>query len=138
MKRYPPLLCICAALCLPFVACDKAAEEPAPAAQTPAPAPATLSDTTFTPEPERQVLPSDRIYFNLTQHAWYAKGEPLVHDGRNFMPSGYPIAASLPEMERTGEYQGVEYYRRADTDSVLFVPVSPGYWQVFRGGPAQR
>ena len=133
------MLFCCALLACPLIGCgsdeDASAE---PAAQTAAVDTATHSDTTFSPEPQREVLPADRIYFNLTQHEWYAKGQPLVHEGRGYMPAGFPVAASLPEMQRMGEYQGVEYYRRADADSMLYVPVSRGYWQVFRGGPAQR
>jgi hypothetical protein len=131
----------CTLLCCAVVACSgddsaaNAAEEPAPTAAADS---SGDSDTTFTPDTRRQVLPSDRIYFNLTQHEWYAKGQPLVHEGRSFMPAGFPVAASLQEMQRAGEYQGVEYYRRTDGDSSLYVPVSRGYWQVFRGGSAQR
>ena len=96
------------------------------------------TDTTFSADPDRVVLPPDRIYYSLTVHEWYARGEPLMHDGRAFQPAGLPIAASLPEMERAGEYQGVEYYRRGNADSVLFVPVHRGYWQVFRGEASPR
>ena len=137
-RRHPIIQLCCALLTCSLSACggeDNAAAEPA---QTAVVDSAARSDTTFTPDTQRQVLPVERIYFNLTQHEWYAKGQPLVHEGRSYMPAGYPVSASLPEMQRTGEYQGVEYYKRADGDSMLYVPVSRGYWQVFRGGPVQR
>ena len=121
-----------------LIACGGEENAAAGPAQTAAVDSAPRSDTTFTPDTQRQVLPAERIYFNLTQHEWYAKGQPLVHGGRAFMPVGFPVAASLPEMQRMGEYQGVEYYKRADADSILYIPVSRGYWQVFKGGPAQR
>jgi hypothetical protein len=85
------------------------------------------------PDKERESLPSSRIYYTLTDYAWYAHGEPLLHEGRPHVPVGLPIAASVEEMEKVGEYEGVDYYtRRNDPDPVLYVPVFEGYWLTFR------
>ncbi|HUF50595.1 MAG TPA: hypothetical protein VMN60_07180 [Longimicrobiales bacterium] len=131
-------LCRCAALCAALAACARAEPSTEAPAAPPAAGPGDLADTTFMPHPERVVLPADRIYYTLTEHEWYARGEPLLHEGRAFSPSGMPLAASLPDMERAGEYRGVEFYRRAGMDDALFVPVYRGYWQVFRGAAAAR
>ena len=100
-------------------------------------APLTTPEDVFEPDEERESLPSTKIYYTLTDFAWYAHGEPLVHEGRAHVPVGLPIAASVEEMERAGEYEGVEFYtRRDDSDGVLYVPVFEGYWQAFRSsGP---
>jgi hypothetical protein len=90
-------------------------------------------DPTFAPNRQRETLPSNRIYYTLTQHEWYARGQPLLHENRAYHPRGMPVTASLPEMSAIGEYEGVEYYARgADTDAVLYIPVFEGYWQAFR------
>jgi len=89
--------------------------------------------------PERETLPSHRIYYTLTQHAWYARGEPLLHDNRAWQAAGMPVAASASDMQLLGEYQGVEYYALGgDTASAVYVPVFEGYWQPFRPDTAQR
>ncbi|MGH7448458.1 MAG: hypothetical protein ACRELT_12900, partial [Longimicrobiales bacterium] len=77
------------------------------------------------------------IYYTLTNHEWYAHGEPLVHDGRPYEPAGMPISVSLSEMNRIGDFQGVEYYARdGDSEPVVYVPVFDGYWQQFRADPS--
>lgn len=95
---------------------------------------AALPPTTAEPAPSevRQVLASSRIYYDLTRFDWYARGEPLVHDQFAYQPAGTPVAADLVEMERAGEYQGVEYYRRQGDGQSLYVPVYDGYWLAFR------
>jgi hypothetical protein len=91
----------------------------------------------FAPAPDRETLPHGRIYFTLTQHEWYARGQPLLHDNVAYRPMGMPIPASVPEMRSAGEYQGVEYYvREADTERAVYVPVFEGYWQPFRADSA--
>lgn len=88
---------------------------------------------------DREALPSHRIYYTLTQHEWYARGEPLLHGGRAWHASGMPVSASTAEMELLGEYQGVEYYARSgDAVAAVFVPVFEGYWQPFRADTAQQ
>lgn len=75
--------------------------------------------------------PPPAIYYDLTRYDWYARGEPLVHEGRSYTPGGV-LAASGAEMRPAGEYGGVAYYRREDgaADS-LFVPVFERYWLTF-------
>lgn len=84
------------------------------------------------PGPAVKHLPSDRIYYDLTRFQWYARGEPLRHEGLAYQPSGMPVAIPLAEMEQIGAYDGVDYYRRAGADALLFVPVFDGYWLAFR------
>ena len=92
-----------------------------------------MADSVFAPVEDRATLPTSRIYYTLTSHEWYARGEPLLHDGRPHAPDGMPVHASLTEMTRAGEYQGVEYYvHAADTGAAVYVPVFDGYWQRFR------
>lgn len=85
----------------------------------------------------REQLARDRIYYDLTRFEWYARGEPLVRDGVAYQPAGLPIALSLRELERIGEFEGVEYYRRAGDADHLYVPVFDGYWLAFRPPPAR-
>jgi hypothetical protein len=111
-------------------AADAAAEEGAPGSSGAVP-PTPLD--AWRPDEERESLPSSRIYYTLTDYAWYAHGEPLLHEGRPHVPVGLPIAASVEEMEKVGEYEGVDYYtRRNDSEPVLYVPVFEGYWLTFR------
>ena len=107
-----------------LAACGETAEPSETAAQ---PVAQTL------PAPEaRRLLTRDRIYYDLTRYDWYARGEPLVHGQSSYQPAGAPVAASLDQMEREGEYQGVEYYRRDGDETLLYVPVFDGYWLGFR------
>jgi hypothetical protein len=82
--------------------------------------------------PRTDFLPSERIYYDLTRFEWYAHGEPLRAADLSYQPAGLPLAAPLAEMERAGEYRGVEYYRRSGSDDRLYVPVFEGYWLAFR------
>lgn len=108
-------------------------EEEPPAAERDGAALAEAGDSVFTAETDRVSLPRDRIYFTLTSHEWYARGEPLLYGGRQYRPAGMPVAASLTEMEKAGDFQGVEFYRRSgDTAATVYVPVYEGYWQIFR------
>lgn len=109
------------------------AAEPAAAVRVEAPAIIDEPDSVYAAPAERAVLPSARIYYRLTDHEWYARGEPLLHDGRAHHPAGLPVAASLAEMELAGEYERVDYYvRQHDESHALYVPVFEGYWQSFR------
>lgn len=115
------------AMLLILAGCGREEETPAPAA--------TATDSAVAEHQAaetRQVLSSDRIYYDLTRFEWYAHGEPLLHEQAGYQPAGTPVAASLTEMERTGEYEGVEYYRRTGDDQSLYVPVFDGYWLAFR------
>lgn len=110
---------------------EQAAEDPAPTALD-----SIAADSVFDPPEDLVTLPSSRIYYTLTNHEWYARGEPLVHEGRPYEPEGMPVSASLDGMTKAGEYQGVEYYvRSGEPDLAVYVPVYDGYWQRFRGDP---
>jgi hypothetical protein len=128
-------------LAVALLSADCRRSEPA-AAETAAEAPLpdhVAEDTVYTPQRERVVLSSDRIYFTLTEHEWYARGEPLLHGNAAYMPAGMPISASLDELHRAGEYQGVDFYvRDSEEEAVIYVPVFEGYWQVFRPDTAAR
>ena len=82
-------------------------------------------------EPEK--LPN-RIYYNLTQFVWYARGEPILFENAAYRTRGAPIRASADRMEKAGEYQGVEFYRTDEDDdasAVVYVPVFEGFWLPF-------
>jgi hypothetical protein len=88
---------------------------------------------------ERQTLPPSRIYYTLTDHPWYARGEPLVHENAAYHAAGMPVAASVDQMQHAGEYQGVDYYlRQGDERQAVYVPIYEGYWQSFRADTAAR
>jgi hypothetical protein len=94
------------------------------------------SDSVFSPADDRVHLPTGSIYYTLTGFDWYARGQPLVHEGRPYESAGMPVNASLTEMQKAGEYQGVEYYSRAGDTATLYVPVYEGYWQSFAADPS--
>jgi hypothetical protein len=124
------LFVCCVASLLP--GCNRA-EKPADVVADAPPEPELVPADVWRPDPDREELPPDRIYFTLTDHDWYARGEPLLHDGHAFSPTGMPIAASLSDMKRAGEYEGVEYYTRNDSEEpTVYVPVFHGYWQPFQ------
>jgi hypothetical protein len=130
-----PVLC-CASCCSPVRAWTATQPlEATPADASPAAARTRCSRRTRT----ASSLPSDRIYFTLTDHEWYARGEPLLHGNAAYQPAGMPVSASLSEMTHVGEYQGVDYYVREATSGLsLYVPVFEGYWQPFRADTARR
>jgi hypothetical protein len=82
--------------------------------------------------PPSEPLPA-RIYFQLTDYDWYARGEPLVYASASYRAARGVIAAPTSAMRKVGEYHGVDVYTNAgaDTDSAVYVPVFPGYWQAF-------
>jgi hypothetical protein len=112
--------------------CVLGCERPDPSGNRGQPAIDVAGDSVFVASEERVSLPSSRIYYTLTSHEWYARGEPLVHEGRTYRPGGMPVAASLTDMTRLGEFRGVEYYHRAGDTAAVYVPVFEGYWQTFR------
>ncbi|HEX6133457.1 MAG TPA: hypothetical protein VFZ24_05825 [Longimicrobiales bacterium] len=123
-----------AAACAVLAGC---APEQEPAREPIASDAAAHADSTFTPENRRVSLPTSRIYYTLTSYEWYARGEPLLHDGGAYRPEGMPVSASLTEMSRAGEFSGVEYYvRDGDPAGTVYVPVFQGYWQAFRLDPS--
>jgi hypothetical protein len=44
-----------------------------------------------------------RIFQDLTGFEWYRQGEPLVHGGRAYQPSGPPVHAEARTMKKIGE-----------------------------------
>ena len=131
--RMKPAARALAALVLVLGACaDESGTETAPAVSA-APDEISAADPIYQESPDLETLPESRIYHTLTDHEWYARAEPLRHEGAPYEPAGLPIVASLPEMQHVGAYQGVDYYRRIDeADPVLYIPVFQGYWQPFR------
>jgi hypothetical protein len=140
MRRVPGTRYLqCAAACSLLLGCRPEAEPAAAAAAAEPPAAAVADDTLHEPRPERISLLPARIYFRLTDHDWYAHGEPLRHDDQAWHPAGMPIAASLEQMQQAGEYEGVDYYvRDGDAQPAVYVPVFEGYWQVFRPDTTTR
>jgi hypothetical protein len=73
-----------------------------------------------------------RIYYDLTRFEWYARGQPLVHEGRTYQPAGAPLPVRDITLELAGEYGGVDYYRMPGDDrDVVYVPVYEWYWLRF-------
>lgn len=77
------------------------------------------------------------IYYDLTTHDWYRRGEPILIDGRRYQP-GPVQATGERRLKRGGEYAGVDFYgidggpQPYDT---VYVPVYPGYWLPFVAEP---
>lgn len=95
----------------------------------------TVSIQAEADEPEEPV----EIVYDLTAFDWYRRGEPLIAGDRAYMPRGRPEPTRDRRFRRAGEYQGVAYYvteDAADPPPVVYVPVSPGYWQPFATQPA--
>lgn len=85
------------------------------------------------PQVEEDDLPPV-IYYDLTRFDWYARGEPMRLDDGAYAPGGAPVRAATSEMEKVGEYEGVEYYARDDasgSEGVVYVPVFEGFWLPF-------
>jgi len=99
-------------------------------------APDTADEGIFIAEEDHVDERPETIYYDLTRFDWYARGEPLMHEGRAFVAGGTLVAAPLSAMERIGEYGGVAYYRRPEVAGVLFVPVYDRYWLQFRAQEA--
>lgn len=132
------LLPCCALAVVLLGACDRELDQAEPLEAEPAVAALADSDTVYTPQSGRVALAPERIYFTLTDHEWYARGEPLVHGNVALHPAGMPVSATLDEMHHAGEYHGVDYYVRDGDDTlVVYVPVFAGYWQPFRGDTAR-
>lgn len=131
------------ALALTAIACggqdpdDDAAGPPAEAAGS-ASVSATVTDSIHVPL-EEEPEPGVRLYPTLTDYEWYARGEPLRHEGVAYLPAGAPITAATSDMQHAGEYQSVDYYVRTGlADGVVYVPVYRGYWQPFRSVSSSR
>ncbi|HEX2166274.1 MAG TPA: hypothetical protein VHG09_03450 [Longimicrobiales bacterium] len=125
---------LCVVACCVLAGCGTDAE---PVDDQPAIDAATAAADSITePGEDLVTLPTNRIYYTLTSHDWYARGEPLVHNGRPYEPDGMPVHASLTAMTKAGDYQGVEYYTLdTDPDAAVYVPVFDGYWQRFLADP---
>lgn len=110
--------------------------EPEPV-DSPPPADSIAADSVFAPDEDQINLPTASIYYTLTSFDWYARGEPLIHTGRSYEPDGMPVNIPLTDMQKVGEYHGVEYYTRAaDPSPAVYVPVYEGYWQMFSMDPS--
>jgi hypothetical protein len=94
-----------------------------------------IGDLFIADETEDRTRPP-RVYHDLTRHDWYARGEPLMHEGRSYPQSGAPAAIRGARLELAGEYGGVDYYRLpGDPRDALYVPVYESYWLPFRAAP---
>ncbi|CAN5632729.1 hypothetical protein BH23GEM9_BH23GEM9_05740 [soil metagenome] len=125
INRWAAVACI-------LLACGRQAEPPA-ADEVAARASFDEGDSVFQPAQDRVSLSPGRIYISLTDHEWYARGQPLLHGNAAYQPVGVPVSASLAEMRHIGEYEGVDIYVRDGDDAArLYVPVFDGYWQVFQ------
>lgn len=123
-----------AVACCVLAGCD--AREPPAERRATAAADSVAPDSVFDPAEDLVTLPTSRIYYTLTSYDWYARGEPLVHEGRPYEPEGMPVTASLDAMTKAGEYHGVEYYvPKGEPGPIVYVPIYDGYWQRFRGEP---
>lgn len=134
-NRVPPLAALALVGTLLGAACDRGAEDQPPGARAPAATAGEVADTAevfISPE----VSSDDRpvaLYPDLTRYDWYARAEPLVHDGRAYTPGGALVAAPASAMEPVGEFGGVAYYREAGAGvETLYVPVYERYWLAFR------
>lgn len=129
-------ICLTLFVALSIVGCrenaSRSAEPPASAPGPERPQPADVA----APEPEAF---APRIYYDLTRHDWYRRGEPLMVEGREYLPAGELVAAPLDVFDRLGEFDGVDYYaRRQGSEDVLFVPVFERYWLPFAAEGIRR
>lgn len=64
---------------------------------------------------------------------WYVDGEPLLHAGNVYYPTGPKVHFNPHEMVQTGTYRGIPLYARTtlETMSVVFVPVGRGLLQPY-------
>jgi hypothetical protein len=95
--RAVTVLVLVASACADESGTELAPAEPAPPDQI------SAADPIYEQTPDIETLPESRIYHTLTDHEWYARAEPLRHEGAPYQPAGLPIVASLAEMEHVGE-----------------------------------
>jgi len=75
-----------------------------------------------------------RVFYDLTAFDWYRRGEPLLLDGRAYMPASQPKFIPGKTLRQLDSFGGVDVYRRARQSEPLdsiFVPVYENYWLVF-------
>ena len=63
---------------------------------------------------------------------WFAAGDPVRFDDRDYVAEGDPARLDCGEIERVGHYRGVPLFAvraRAPTPEVLYIPVRPGVWR---------
>lgn len=80
-----------------------------------------------------EIEPPATIYYDLTTHDWYRRGEPILIEGRRYQP-GQVQATGERKLKREGEYSGVDFYTvdgGAQPQDTVYVPVYPGYWLPF-------
>ncbi len=87
------------------------------------------------PEEESDAAPAV-IYYDLTGFDWYRRGEPILLEGRRYLP-GRVEPTGERRFQREGAYDGVDYYVPRDAaqpHDTIYVPVYSGYWLPFALG----
>lgn len=127
--------------CVLGVALSAACEQPAanptpPAATRPAPETTMIPVAPLPRMVARDSVP-ENIYFDLTRFEWYAHGEPLRWEDRDWHPVGAPVELPIEELRKVGDYEGVDVWapEAAEVFTVLYVPVSEGFWLRFMPAP---
>lgn len=132
MSRYLGIVGLMMGLVIPPSAC----EAPAPSTRL---ANALGSEQRLVAEPadgSRVVAEPEalEIYRDLSVFEWYQRGEPLMFNGRGYLPEGRPRAIAAERMHPAGAYAGVDFYVQDGDEppyTTVYVPVYQGYWQPF-------
>lgn len=68
-------------------------------------------------------------------HEWFEAGDPVPLDGGEYVQTGDPSPSNCSEITRVGEHGRVPLFANraaAPPFAVLYVPVTPGFWQAYR------
>jgi muramoyltetrapeptide carboxypeptidase len=103
----------------------------ATAAEINAPEVTGRTDTVYTAAPTREDLPSARIYYTLTGHEWYARGQPLVHENAPYSRRDARQRVAHRDAEGGRVPRGRVLHSAWRRRRTLYVPVFEGYWQPF-------
>jgi hypothetical protein len=85
------------------------------------------------PEKEDEPVRPATVYYDLTRYDWYRRGEPILFEGRRYLP-GRVEPTGERRLHREGTYDGVDFYVSGDMAQPLdtiYVPVFNGYWLPF-------
>ncbi len=73
--------------------------------------------------------------------AWFAQDDPMEFDGHDYVKFGSESALDCDEIVQVGVYDDVPFFadvHASEPLDILYVPVQPGLWQVYRVRPAVR